>query len=43
MHAETEQAWTEREVARKAVHGILAGDSTFHALQKACRKLRDIM
>ena len=43
VHAESEQAWTEREVARRAVHGILAGGSTFHALQKACSKLRKIM
>ena len=27
MHAEFEQAWTEREEARKAVHGTLAGGS----------------
>ena len=36
IHAESEAAWTEREEARKAVHGTLAGGSAFHALQKAC-------
>ena len=35
MHAEFEQAWTEREEARKAVHGTLAGGSAFRALRKA--------
>ena len=35
MHGEFEQAWTEREEARKAVHGTLAGGSAFRALQKA--------
>ena len=43
MHAEFEEAWTEREEARKAVHGTLAGGSAFRALRKACRKLREIM
>ena len=43
MHAEFEEAWTEREEARKAVHGILAGGSAFRALRKACRKPREIM
>ena len=42
MHDEFEEAWTEREEARKAVHGILAGGSAFRALRKACRKLREI-
>ena len=43
MHDEVEEAWTEREEARKAVHGTLAGDSAFRALRKACRKLREII
>ena len=43
MHAESEEAWTEREKAWKAVHGTLAGGSAFRALQKAYRKLREIM
>ena len=43
MHAEFEKAWTEREEARKAVHGTLAGSSAFRALRKARRKLREIM
>ena len=43
MHAEFEETWTEREEARKAVHGTLAGGSAFRALRKACRKLREIM
>ena len=43
MQAEFEEAWTEREVARKAVHGTLAGGSAFRALRKACRKLREAM
>ena len=43
MHAEFEEAWTEREETRKAVHGTLAGGSAFRALRKACRKLREIM
>ena len=43
MHEEFEEAWTEREEARKAVHGTLAGGSAFRALRKACRKLREIM
>ena len=37
------EAWAEREGARKAVHGTLAGGSDFRALRKACRKLREIM
>ena len=41
MHDEFKEAWTEREEARKAVHGTLAGGSAFHALGKACRKLRE--
>ena len=41
MHDEFEEAWTEREEARKAVHGTLAGGSAFRALRKACRKLRE--
>ena len=43
MHAEFKDPWTEREEARKAVHGILAAGSSFRALRKACRKLREIM
>ena len=43
MHAEFEEAWTEREEARKAVHGTLAGGFAFRALRKVCRKLREIM
>ena len=42
QHAEFEKAWTEREEARTAVHGALAGGSSFCALLKACRKLRDM-
>ena len=37
MHDEFEEAWTEREEARKAVHGTLAGGSAFRALRKACK------
>ena len=43
MNDEFEEAWTEREEARKAVHGTLAGGSASRALRKACRKLREIM
>ena len=43
MRDEFEEAWTEREEARKAVHGTLAGGSAFRALRKACRKLSEIM
>ena len=43
IHDEFEEAWTEREEARKAVHGTLAGGSAFRALRKACRKLREII
>ena len=44
MHDEFEEAWTEREEARKAVHGTLAGGSAFRALRKAsCRTLRETM
>ena len=43
MHAEFEQAWTEREEARMAVHGTLACGSAFRALRKACRNLREII
>ena len=43
VHAEFEEAWTEREEARKAVYGTLAGGSAFRMLLKACRKLREIM
>ena len=40
-HAEFEEAWTEREEARKAVHGTFAGGSAFRPLRKACKKLRE--
>ena len=43
MNPEFEEAWTEREEARTAVRGALAGSSSFRALRKACRKLREIM
>ena len=43
MNDEFEEAWTEREEARKAVHGTLADGSASRALRKACRKLREIM
>ena len=43
MHNYFEEAWTEREEARKAVHGTLAGGSALRALRKACRKLREII
>ena len=43
MHAEFEEAWTDRKEARKAVRVTLAGGSAFRALRKACRKLREIM
>ena len=43
LHDEFEEAWTEREEARKVVYGTLAGGSAFRALRKACRKLREIM
>ena len=43
MHAEFEESWTEREEARTAVLGAMAGGSAFRALQKACGKLREIM
>ena len=43
MHDEFEEAWTEREEARKAVHGTLAGGSAFRALRKTCRKLKETM
>ena len=43
IHAKFEAAWTEREEARTAVRGALAGGSAFCALRKACRKLREVM
>ena len=43
IHAEFEEAWTEREEVRKAVHGTLAGGSAFRALRTACKKLRDVI
>ena len=42
-HDEFKDAWTEKEDARKAVHGTVAGGSAFRALRKACRKLRETM
>ena len=42
-HDEFEEAFTEREEARKAMHGTLAGGSAFRALRKACSKLRETM
>ena len=41
MHDKFEEAWTEREEARKAVHGTLVGGSAFRAFRKAFRKLRE--
>ena len=35
MNDEFEEAWTEREEARKAVHSTLAGGSAFRALREA--------
>ena len=43
MHDEFEEAWTEREEARKAMHGTLAGGSAFRMLRNACKKLREII
>ena len=43
IQAEFEGNWTEREEARTAVYGTLAGGSAFYALWKACRKLREVM
>ena len=43
MHDEFEEAWTEREEARKAVHGTLAGGSAFRAFRKACKKFKEII
>ena len=42
-HDEFEEAWTEREEARKAVHGTLTGGSAFRALRTACKKLREVI
>ena len=41
MHDEFEEASTDREEARKALNGTLAGGSAFCALRKACRKHRE--
>ena len=41
MHDEFKEVWTEREEARKAVHGTLAGGFVFRVLRKACKKLRE--
>ena len=43
MHNEFDEAWTEREEAREAVHGTLASGSAFRTLRNACRKLRETM
>ena len=43
MHDKFEEAWTEREEARKAVHGTLASGSAFRALRKACKKFGEII
>ena len=43
MHDEFEEAWTEREEARKAVHGTLTGGSAFRAPRTACKKLREVI
>ena len=43
MHDEFEEAWTEREEARKAVDGTLTGGSAFRALRTACKKLREVI
>ena len=43
MRAESEEAWVEREQTRAVVHGSLAIGSAFRALQKACRKFREVM
>ena len=43
MHAEFEEAWTEREEVRKTVQGTLVGGSAFRTFRKACRKLRENM
>ena len=43
MHDGFEEAWTEREEARKAVHGTLAGGFASRALRKACKKLREVI
>ena len=42
-HAESEEAWTEREEARTVMHGALAGGYSFCALQMARRKLWEVM
>ena len=43
MHTELEEAWMEKEEAWTTVRGVLAGGSAFRALQKACRKLREVV
>ena len=43
MHTDFEDAWTEREAARRAVRGAMAGGSAFRALRKTYSKLREIM
>ena len=43
MRAEFEEPWTEREEARAAVRGALAGGSTFCALLNACKNLRGVI
>ena len=39
MHDEFDEAWTEREETRTAVHGALAGGSTFRVSRKTCRNI----
>ena len=43
MCDEFEEAWTEKEEARKVVHGTLTGGSAFRALRTACKKLREVI
>ena len=43
MHADFKEAWTEREEARTAVRGALAGGFAFRALQKTRRSLRKVI
>ena len=42
IHDEFEEAWAEREEARKAVHGPLAGGSAFRVAE-GMQKLREIV
>ena len=43
MPAKFEEGWTEREEARTVMRGAMVGGSSFRALRKACRKLRETM